>query len=277
MRIDVTDHWTHACLAALLVGVAGICTGCADAAGSGGEQRPTEPDMQDTTLDVQPEFSLQGIADIPEALKLATLGFRVGHVTFIPKDGGESVVVDDPFEITFDLSDGQQVQRSQPVALPHPGAYAVELRLEPPEQQQPYTFRLDGRISPEIAEALSSSNPHQDGGDPIPDPFHPDDEETTEDGESPSWIDFEYRSERAISYRIDSVNLQTDRPLLRVELDIHDWARELIEPVAELARARDEASEGPDAPQTVDVTRTLDSTGRGYQSMAQDLRVEAGR
>lgn len=230
-----------------------------------------------TALTVVPEFAVEGTEQIPEALQLKRLGFSVARITLIPDDGSESIVVDDPFRVEFDMQQGELVRQSAEFSVPEPGEYAVELRLEPTGDQEQSTFRLDGLVSPEIAEALNSDDPYQDGGNPIPDPFHPDDDETSESSEHQSWVAFEYESQKAVTYRMDRVTLAQERRILSFALDINDWAEELIDPITRLVRARSEDDGQTDAPQTVDVTQTLDSTGRGYQSLAGDMRVRAMR
>jgi hypothetical protein len=263
-------------LAVVVAGLVGLVGGCAETtAPADSDSAPPETDT--TALDVVPEFSVEGTQQIPEALRLTQLGFSVAQIELIPANGGQTVVVDDPFRVEFDMASGELTRRQAAFTVPEPGTYAVEVRLEPIDEDTPYTFRLDGEISPEIAEALESGNPHQDGGNPIPDPFHPDDDETSESGGEANWVTFEYLSEKAVTYRLDSVELGSERRILSFELNINDWADELIEPIAELARAHtnEDTSEQTDVAQTVDVTRTLDSTGRGYEFLADDVRVQA--
>ena len=277
MRFDVRIDWTDTCLAVVVAGLVGVATGCADT---------TAPDSSGTdsvrsnatALTVVPEFAVEGTEQIPEALQLKRLGFSVAQITLIPDDGSESIVVDDPFRVEFDMQQGELVRQGAEFSVPEPGEYAVELRLEPTGDQEQSTFRLDGLVSPEIAEALNSDDPYQDGGNPIPDPFHPDDDETSESSEHQSWVAFEYESQKAVTYRMDRVKLAQERRVLSFALDINDWAEELIDPITRLVRARSEDDDGQtDAPQTVDVTQTLDSTGRGYQSLAGDMRVRSLR
>jgi hypothetical protein len=263
-------------LAVALVGVASLVAGCADTAVNGGVEQSDDSQTQKTALTVTPEFSVAGTDQIPEALRLDELGFNIAYMKLIPTDGGEPTKVEDPFKVSFDLAGGQRVERTAPFTVPKAGTYAVELRLEPTGARDAHTFRLTGRISPEIAEALNT-NPHEDGGDPIPDPFHPDDDETSEAGGETSWVTFEYLSEKAVTYRLESVELGSERRILSFELNINDWADELIEPIAELARTHtnEDTSDQTDVAQSVDVTRTLDSTGRGYEFLADDVRVQA--
>ena len=269
-------NWTDTCLAVVVAGLVGVATGCADttAPDSSG---PDSVRSDSTALTVVPEFAVEGTEQIPEALQLKRLGFSVAQITLIPADGSESIVVDDPFRVEFDMQQGELVRQGAEFSVPEPGDYAVELRLEPAGEQDKHTFRLDGLISPEIAEALDSNDPYQDGGNPIPDPFHPDDDETSESSEQQSWVAFEYESQKAVTYRMDRVELAQDRRVLSFALDINDWAEELIDPITRLVRAQSEGDDQTDAPQTVDVTQTLDSTGRGYQSLAGDVRVRTLR
>lgn len=244
-----------------------------------------------------PEFTISGIDAIPEELYLTELSFVVSEIRLEPLTGpnrGVAYSVVTPQLVTFDVSRGQSVRFGQPIELPEPGRYLVSLRLEPVElskaatggattPERPFSFVMTGFIAQQrTADAEKAAQVADGEGErPIPHPFDGKDEEPVNEevgayAEAPeSWTLFHYHSERAAFIPMNDVELSGGEQHLAFHFDMRAWSGNLIEPIS---KAVSTTTTGPVLDERgIDVSRQLDSLGRGVESLMELGRVRADR
>lgn len=245
-----------------------------------------------------PEFTISGIDAIPESLYLTELSFVVSEIRLEPLSGpnrGVAYSVVTPQLVTFDVSRGQSVRLGQPIELPEPGRYLVSLRLEPvslPEDatgnartpERPFSFVMTGFFAQQQSADVEKTEQVAEGGEgerPIPHPFDGKDEEPVNEevgtyAEAPeSWTLFHYHSERAAFIPMNDVELSGGEQHLAFNFDMRTWSDNIIEPIS---KAVSTTATGPLLDERgIDVSRQLDSLGRGVESLMEQGRVRADR
>lgn len=227
-----------------------------------------------TSAIVTPQFRLSGLDDIPQGLSLQELGLSISEIRLEPLNGSDGLAyaTTQPFELAFDLSQGQYAMERQSVVLPQTGRFLVSVRLEPDgqgldENDQVGSLNLRGRVRSELLDEQESDQDDSDSGlnptgagelegrendgSPLPLPL---DEHRF--GEFSQWTTFAFRSDRTVFYTFSDVYLEPGEQILTFDFDLRDWAASALLPLVD-------AAELDDTQEEVDVSQDFDSPDSG--------------
>lgn len=231
----------------LAVGIASC--GEVDLETTGNSESPSEEVSQ--SAKVTPEFAIRGLDDVPEEMKLEELGLAVAEIRLEPLRGEEGFVyaTSEPFSLTFDLAEGEDVLRGETVEFPETGRFLVSIRIEPADEGEvddalyEGSFGIRGKVRRDYAVELSSEDDRRSERELSDDDSEDDDEEY--DGnplplpaERPSyeetmWTPFTLTSNRAVAYTYSDVELAPGEQVLTFEFHVQDWARDAAAPIAD--------------------------------------------
>lgn len=230
---------------------------------------------------VVPTFTIAGAKTLPEALYITKLGFTISEIRLEPLTTSTSGLAYSAIEaqhIEFDVSQGVHTSHGEPISLPKSGRYLVSLRLEPVERYNDETgssllssFVMSGFVNKDSTTKMMAVDPGDISEEPLPDPFDgPDDSKGTdgEDGPTPpdsseTWTPFVYHNERSVFMTLNEVEFTQGEQHLTFNFNLDKWAVEIADPIVRAVRG----VSGPSTHTGVDISRQLDSSGRGSESL----------
>lgn len=252
-----------------IVGLVALATSCVEMEPTQGSPDTTSTRTQAVT--VVPRFELTNADKLPAHLYLTDLGLVVSEIRltpFVSSNYGLAYATASPIVLRFDLANGSLVTDGEPIELPEIGRYVVSIRLEPvasiTEDGETASLTVNGFV----AEATDVSNPGKVAdGTPLPLPFDKNKVEgVSERSATPvTWTPFQYSSQHAVFYTMNDVELQRGGQVLQFQFDMQDWALEIADPISNAVKNNPNTQ----APNGVDVTRQVESTGVGVETLIQ--------
>lgn len=253
-----------------VIGLVALLTGCVDA-----EVITEDSDSASTrtqAVSVVPRFVFVGADNIPDDLYLTELGLVVSEIRLTPivaRKYGVAFASPTPTVLHFDVENGEFSRDAETLELPDSGQYVVSIRLEPVSDLEGETESSSLSVNGYVAQATDVKNPGKVAdGSPLPLPFDArrTSDEVTDSSATPMlWTPFKYSSQRAVFYTLNIVDLQRGEQVLQFKFDLHDWAAEITEPISKAIRNNPDSA----AANGVDVTRQVESTGIGMDSLIQ--------
>ncbi|MEZ4460421.1 MAG: hypothetical protein R3E66_11990 [bacterium] len=251
-----------------------LASSCVELEPSQGSNGATSTRTQAVT--VVPRFELINADKIPDVLYLTQLGLVVSEIRLTPivtKNYGLAYATANASVLKFDLANGEKITEGSPIELPESGRYVVSIRLEPLESttegEAPSSLSVDGFV----AQATDVTNPGKVAdGTPLPLPFEPKKkvEGISDSSATPvTWTPFQYSSQRAVFYTMNDVELEAGEQTLQFQFDVQDWAEEVADPISKAIKNNPNTL----AQDGVDVTRQVESTGVGVESLIQTAVV----
>ncbi len=260
-------------LIGLLVCVGSV--GCADFEAS--VQELDESETQSQAVMLTPEFAIHGLKNMPDGLYLTELGLAISEIRFQPVMTTNSNITystSDPFRLVFDVENGEDVKRLEPIEFPMAGRFVVSIRLEAYDdgESSKGSLSMTGLVD---SEGVTRNDPRASSdkkfdGNPLPLPF-----DKTREGQSgdSDWTPFHYNSKRAVFYTFSDVELTAGEQTLSFNFNVNDWAGELIEPITRAVQNVNSPDIG--GTQGVDVTMQLDSIGWGAEALMEGSSVHS--
>ena len=238
-------------------------------------ERGAVQSTREQAVTVLPQFTITGSETVPDNLFLTELGLVVSEIRLEPIFGesGLAYTTRDPIAMKFDISHNQLSQTGDLVTLPEAGRYLVSIRLEPVAtfdgETDPFSFRLKGFVA---EESLLANPAKTSDGTPLPLPFDEKplvDEENNEESAAVSaetlpWTPFAYNSKQTVFYTFSDVEFQPGEQRLEFSFDVRDWVIDVADPISKAIRNSADDEDG------VDVTRQVDSAGRGVESLIEN-------
>lgn len=253
-----------------VIGLVVLSTSCVDAETV--VETGTNASTRTQAVSVVPRFVFAGADSVPDDLYLTELGLVVSEIRLTPivtTKYGLAYASANPTILRFDVANGEYSRDGDALELPDRGRYVVSIRLEPVSDVSGEIESSSLSVSGFVAQAADVTNPGKVAdGSPLPLPF---DARRTSDEVSDSsatpmlWTPFQYSSQRAVFYTLNDVELERGEQVLQFTFDLHDWAAEVTEPISKAIRNNPNTA----AIDGVDVTRQVESTGIGLDSLIQ--------
>lgn len=228
---------------------------------------------------VVPTFTIAGAEALPEALYITKLGFTISEIRLEPltsSSSGLAYSAIDAQHIEFDVSQGVHTNHGEPILLPKSGRYLVSLRLEPVERYDDATgssllssFVMSGFVNRDSKAKMMDVDPGDISEEPRPDPFDGPDgngeggDEPAPPDSSETWTPFVYHNERSVFMTLNEVEFTQGEQHLTFNFNLDKWAVEIADPIVRAVRG----ISGPATNMGVDISRQLDSSGRGSESL----------
>lgn len=249
--------------------------------------------QQRQAIIVQPQFSIEGIERLDDALRLEELGLSISEIRLEPLDGDDDLAYSfiQPQVLRFDVANGVRSLCAEPLELPAAGRYLVSIRVEPVNMRsedgvsRTSSFTMSGHVAYDSSETAKGGTMSEG---PIPRPFRddttrPKDDAAPQDDKkscrfkhcpSVTWAPFSYHSERSVFYTIDEVNIIDGSQHLSFSFDVEAWGAEAAEPISRAVSSPDAAPILDDR-RGLDITRQLDSMGQGVDALVERAFVKA--
>jgi len=253
-----------------VIGLVALGTSCVDAEAIVEDGGSSSTRTQ--AVSVVPRFVFVGADQVPDDLYFTELGLVVSEIRLTPivtTKYGLAYASAQPTVLRFNVAAGEYSRDGDTLELPERGRYVVSIRLEPVSDLTGSDESSSLSVSGFVAQATDITNPGKVAdGSPLPLPFDArrTSDEVTDSSATPMlWTPFQYSSQRAVFYTLNDVELERGEQVLQFTFDLHDWAAEVAEPISKALRnnPNTQASDG------VDVTRQVESTGIGLESLIQ--------
>lgn len=240
---------------------------------------------------IAPVFVLDGLDELPRRIHLDTLHLGVGAIFLDLIDESDDGVIyanETPFQLHFDIENGQVVAEGPLMVLPRGGDYQVSLQIEPRPflRNRPEDSIRSLQDNPDEASLVvtgtvkdsSWSDDDDDEEEPIPDTWLPEGfEDVHRLTRTTSEIPFAYHSDRMVRFTIDNVQLIGGSSIeLVMQLQVGDWVVETIQPALDnaLGDMSREELEDPLEGRDINLNEQLDEMGDGMDSLIGGMDVE---
>jgi hypothetical protein len=249
--------------------------------------------QQRQAIIVQPQFSIEGVERLDDALLLEELGLSISEIRLEPLDGNDDLAYSfiRPQYLRFDVASGVRTLCAQPLELPAAGRYLVSIRVEPVYMRsedgvsRTSSFTMSGHVAYDSSQAAKGGTMSEG---PIPRPFRDDTTRPKDDAEpqehkhgcrfkrcpTVTWAPFSYHSERSVFYTIDEVHIIDGSQHLSFSFDVEAWGAEAVESISRAVSSPDAAPILDDR-RGLDITRQLDSMGQGVDALVERTFVKA--
>jgi hypothetical protein len=229
---------------------------------------------------VHTRFVLSGMDEVESDLMLDELFVNVGSLVLEPSVGdGVAFASREPFELDFDVAQGQVDLQGPDLQLPYGGEFFVSVQLEPGATEVS-ADKAAGDTGSLVARGHYYVEADVDADEPSPLPWEPKGMQRSRS--FAQYVDFVYQSNSVVRIQLGEVNLTAsgDYELL-LDVRVGAWLEDDVFPLVLDERERRENA-GDAAPTSLydpdDVTATdavIDEGGEGLEGLVGDMGVGA--